>query len=89
MQTTVFVIYILIVWLLSVILTIYDKAAAKKRKTRIPERTLLILGLVGGAIPMLAMMKMIRHKTKKAKFMVWLPIFSVMHIILGILYYTL
>lgn len=82
METKILLIYILTVGMLSVFLTVYDKIAAKKRKTRIPERTLLILGLVGGAIPMLITMQIIRHKTKKAKFMIPLPLFSILHLAL-------
>lgn len=64
----------------SVVLTVYDKSASKKRKRRIPERTLLIFAAVGGALAMYVTMQIIRHKTNHTKFMVPLPIFILLHL---------
>ncbi len=58
----------------SVAATVYDKAAAKTKKRRIPEATLMLLGAAGGAMPMSITMKIIRHKTKHKKFMLGLPL---------------
>ena len=41
-----------------------DKVKAQKGKWRIPEATLLLLGVFGGAIGGLLGMKLFRHKTK-------------------------
>lgn len=68
-------IYLLSINIISIIVTVYDKHCAKHHKWRIPEYTLLILGFFGGALAMFICMKLIRHKTKKKKFMVMLPIF--------------
>lgn len=86
MDLTLLFIYILIMWTISIILTIYDKSAAKQHKWRIPERTLLLFAALGGAGGMLITMKTIRHKTRKLKFMIPLPLFTVFHIILFVLY---
>ena len=77
----VILIYFLIISLISVIVTVKDKNAAKKNKWRVKESTLLLLGFIGGAICMFSTMLIIRHKTKKAKFMVPLPLFAIIHII--------
>ena len=89
MQREITVIYILVIGIISVFFTIYDKIAAMKHKTRIPERSLLIIGLMGGAIPMFAAMQIIRHKTKKPKFMICLPLFGVLHLAVAILLFPL
>lgn len=80
-RITAVIIYILIVSIISAVLTVYDKSAAKNGGQRISERCLLILAAMGGAGTMLAVMKTIRHKTRKAKFMVTLPVLFAAHII--------
>lgn len=66
-----------------------DKSYAKKGKRRIPERTLMLIGLFGGAEAMYITMKKIRHKTKHNKFMIGLPLEIVLHVLLivGLIFY--
>lgn len=59
-----------------------DKGRAKSGKWRIPERTLLLLSLAGGSLGALAAMLMFRHKTRKAKFVVSVPVMFVAHCII-------
>lgn len=66
--------------LTAIIVTVYDKLAATRNpKGRIRERSLLIVGLLGGALPMIATMLIIRHKTSKKKFMLTLPLMIMLH----------
>ena len=65
----------------SVIITVYDKSAAKNRKKRIPENFLMLTAFCGGAIPMLITMKSIRHKIQHNKFMLGLPAIILIHLI--------
>ncbi len=62
----------------SVIITVYDKSAARKR---IPENFLMFTAICGGAIPMLITMKSIRHKIQHNKFMLGLPAIILIHLI--------
>ncbi len=78
----VFLVYYLIISLIGVILTVYDKKIAGTGKWRIPEATLMLVGLFGAALPMYAVMKKIRHKTKHKKFMLGLPAEIVLHVII-------
>ena len=41
-----------------------DKAKAQRKKWRISEKTLLLTGLLGGAVGALMAMQLCRHKTK-------------------------
>lgn len=70
----IFIVYYFIISLITVILTLYDKNAARKRKFRISEATLILCGVFGGAIAELVTMLLIRHKTCHIKFMLGLPL---------------
>lgn len=45
-----------------------DKSAAVAGRRRVPERTLILLGFVGGWPGAMVAQQMLRHKTKKATF---------------------
>ena len=51
-----------------------DKWKAKSGRWRIPEKVLLLAAFAGGSVGALAGMMMFRHKTKKAKFVISVPI---------------
>ena len=59
-----------------------DKWKAKSGKWRIPERTLLLLALAGGSLGALAGMIMFRHKTRKSKFFISVPVMFVVHCVI-------
>ena len=68
-------VYWAVISLVTVIVTVYDKIAAKKRpKYRIRENTLLLLALLGGGVTEFVTMLVIRHKTQHKKFMIGLPV---------------
>ncbi|MBQ2904294.1 MAG: DUF1294 domain-containing protein [Clostridia bacterium] len=73
------IIYLAVLALVSVIVTVADKVSAKRGGWRVPEATLMLLGLFGGALPMYVTMKTIRHKTKHKKFMIGLPLEIALH----------
>ena len=82
------IIYLVGISLVSVVMTVADKISAKKGGWRVPEATLMTLGLFGGALPMYVTMKTIRHKTKHKKFMIGLPFEIALHtaIVITIIY---
>lgn len=67
-------IYLAVISVVTIIVTVYDKICAKKGKWRIPESTLMLLGLCGGALAEFITMKIIRHKTQHKLFMIGLPL---------------
>ena len=69
----IFLVYILVISIISVIACVFDKWAARHKKRRIRERTLMIYSIFGGAAAMYITMCIIRHKTKHTKFMLGLP----------------
>ena len=67
--------YLALISLVSVIVCIYDKIAAKHNpRHRTRERTLLLLSALGGSVAMLLTMLVIRHKTRHVKFMLGIPV---------------
>lgn len=87
---TILLIYLGIMSVISVIVCCYDKVISKRNRVslRVPERTLLLLSALGGAVAMYLCMLIIRHKTLHKKFMVGLPLIILAHIaILVFLFY--
>lgn len=74
--------YLAAVSVISAIITVYDKLAARAGLFRIPEATLLFFAAVGGAAAMYVTMQLVRHKTRKPKFMISLPLFCAVHFVL-------
>ncbi len=78
-------IYLILINLITVIVTIYDKLCAVKRRWRVKESTLLILSALGGSISMYITMLLIRHKTRHIKFMLGIPLILIVQLIIAFL----
>ena len=76
--------YLAIISIAAIIITIYDKSAAKRKKWRISENALMTVAALGGAAAMLLTMILIRHKTKHIKFMAGLPLIMAVHVIFAL-----
>ena len=76
---SIFLAYIAIISIVSIIVCIYDKKISKKNRVelRTPEKSLLILSALGGSVAMFITMLIIRHKTKHFKFMVGIPVIMI------------
>ena len=71
--------YFVAISLITIIVTVYDKKAAKKwTKHRVPEKILFLLAILGGSLVEYLTMLKIRHKTKHKSFMIGLPIIIVL-----------
>lgn len=66
-------IYVFIMNLLAFLLYGVDKARARKQKWRIPEKTLLLVAVLGGSIGAFAGMRFFHHKTKHFIFCFGVP----------------
>lgn len=77
---SIFLAYIAIMSIISIVVCIYDKKISKKNRVelRTPEKTLLLLSALGGSVAMYITMLIIRHKTKHFKFMVGIPVIMVL-----------
>jgi len=75
-------IYLAVISIIAVIVTCYDKIAAKKLPGhRTPEATLLFISALGGSVAMFITMQLIRHKTQHKKFMIGIPVIFVLQVI--------
>ncbi len=63
-----FLLWILLLSLITFILYGIDKRRARRGKWRIAEKTLFLFGFAGGAVGGFAGMQLFRHKTKHASF---------------------
>ena len=82
MWLKVFLAYLALISLISIVVCIYDKIAAKHNpRHRTRERTLLLLSAIGGSVAMLLTMLLIRHKTRHAKFMVGIPVIIIVQVL--------
>lgn len=81
-------IYIGIMSVIAFIVYGIDKLKAKKNLWRVPEKVLILLAFIGGALGALIGMYTFHHKTKKLKFTVLVPLALIIHIALLILIAT-
>ena len=85
-----FLIYLAVINVIALIVTIHDKRAAVRGKWRVSERALLLISALGGAPTMYITMLIIRHKTRKAYFMVGIPLIFMIElaVVLLLLHYV-
>lgn len=75
--------YFFMISAVAAVMTVYDKVASKHfRRHRIPEAVLLLCAAVGGSVAMMFTMLLIRHKTRKYKFMIGIPLIIMAQVIL-------
>lgn len=74
--------YFIIINILALIVMKWDKRQAIKHKQRVPEQDLFLLALVGGVGGIYLGMYLFRHKTKKVKFVLGIPIILIMWLLI-------
>lgn len=76
------IVYLLVINLIGILSMYIDKKKAKYGEWRIPEKTLLIIALLGGSIGTISGMYIFRHKTKKLKFTLGFPTILISEIVI-------
>lgn len=71
---TYLLIYLSIISVFAFIITVFDKVRAMRGGWRVKEATLVFVSALGGSVVMLLTMLLIRHKIRKKKFMVGIPL---------------
>lgn len=81
--------YLIVINAFGLLIMLIDKHNAMCSKRRIPERSLLLVALIGGSFGCLCGMYLFRHKTRHLKFSIGLPVIFALHLIVfGLLIYT-
>ncbi len=81
-----FYLYIIIATAVTFFVYGYDKLAAKKKLTRIPEAVLIALAAIGGSIGAEIAMLLFHHKTKRPLFALGVPVILVLQIVVLLLF---
>ena len=66
--------YLLIINAVGVLIMLADKRRAQKKLWRVPEATLFTIAILGGSIGVLLGMRLFRHKTRKPRFYIGIPL---------------
>ena len=74
--------YLILINIIGFILILVDKIKACKNKWRIKENPLLFISIIGGSIGELISMLIFHHKTKKNKFIIFIPLLILIQIII-------
>ncbi|BCR36700.1 DUF1294 domain-containing protein [Mariniplasma anaerobium] len=73
-----FIGYLVLINLLAFIFFGIDKRKAIRQKWRIKESVLLTFSIIGGGIGSFLGMKTFHHKTQKKKFIILVPVFTIL-----------
>lgn len=83
----ILLIYLVLVNLAAFAMYGVDKRKAIKDQWRIPEKTLLLVALLGGSFGAFTGMQVFHHKTKHWKFLLGVPACMILHVVLAVLYW--
>ncbi len=79
--------YLIAINVLGFFLMGLDKWKARRKRWRIPEKTLFLTALLGGSIGSLIGMYLFRHKTRKLRFSIGLPVLLVLQILCVVFFF--
>ncbi len=83
----IFLAYLIVINLITIVIFAFDKSRSRGDGRRIPEKTLLLLALIGGTPAALYAMNLFRHKTKKYSFQI--PLYIIMLVQIGLIVWIL
>jgi uncharacterized membrane protein YsdA (DUF1294 family) len=78
----IFIYYILLINLSSIVMMYVDKQRSIKHKWRVPEKRLFLMAVLLGSLGILCGMYLFRHKTKHVSFVFGVPAILIIQIYL-------
>ena len=88
-QEVYFLTYLTLINLISFLVYGVDKKKAKNKEWRIPESTLILLSIIGGALGGLMAMVIFKHKLSKKIFYIGIPIIIIINKIIELAIFNL
>ena len=82
-------IYLVLMNALGLVLMFVDKQFAQKKKRRIPESTLLLTAMLGGSLGSFVGMHLLRHKARKRRFYLGIPLILVGQLLFTVFFFLL
>lgn len=73
------VLYLILINAAGFVFMLTDKYKAQNKLRRTPEAVLLLVAAIGGSLGSLLGMYAVRHKTKRPKFTVGIPVLLLLH----------
>ena len=89
MITKNIIMYLIAVNLLAFVSFGVDKQKAQTHQWRISEKTLLGIAVCGGSLGAICGMRLFRHKTRHAKFVIGLPVILLIQAVLAVAAYVI
>lgn len=80
--------YLILINALGLILMHQDKRSARLHRARVPEAVLLGIAILGGAGAITLSMVLFRHKTKKPRFSIGVPVLLLLQISIFLFKFT-
>jgi len=75
--------YLLLINIITFVLYGIDKLNAKTDSWRVSERVLILFAIAGGSVGALLGMYICRHKIRKIKFKVGIPVILIIQLVIG------
>lgn len=72
-----FTVYIILINIVGLIITGFDKYRAIHKKWRVPERRFFVIAILGGGLGVYSGCLVFNHKTQKRKFMIGIPVICI------------
>lgn len=72
--------YLMLINAVGLLIMLADKQKARANAWRIPEATLMTVAILGGSVGVFLGMRLFRHKTRKPKFTLGVPVIMILQV---------
>lgn len=72
--------YLMLINAVGLLIMLADKQKARANAWRIPEATLMTVAMLGGSVGVFLGMRLFRHKTRKPKFTLGVPVILILQV---------